>query len=93
VRNYITTLPVSSCILVPSLQDQYAPKPLQVRTRVVLVRSQHPDPLRDYGWSQLIPDGVIVCDMPTEDHLNMIEEPHVQLLARHLQAHLDAVRG
>ena len=73
------------------LQERYAPKPYV--GRAILVRSQHPYPLRDYGWSQLIAEGVTVCDMPTEDHLGMLEEPHVQLLAQYLQTHLNAAHG
>ncbi len=70
------------------LQGAYVAKPYP--GRAILVRSQHPDPLRDFGWSHLIRDGVVVCDMPTEDHLGMLEAPNVQLLAQYLQTYLDA---
>lgn len=69
------------------LQAAYIPRPYT--GKAILIRSQHPYPLRDFGWSQLIAGGVTVCDMPTEDHLGMLEEPNVRLLAAHLQAHLE----
>jgi thioesterase domain-containing protein len=46
---------------------------------------------RDKGWKELAASGVDVRIVPG-NHLNMYDEPHVQVLAREVKACLEEIR-
>ena len=46
----------------------------------------------DLGWSELAPGGLEIHDVPG-DTFNMLEEPHVQVLAKKLRDCIDRVQG
>lgn len=68
------------------LVEHYRAQPYDDLT--VLIRSRQPDMVADYGWDAVVANGVRVRQMPTADHLEMMIEPNVELLAGHLQHYL-----
>jgi aspartate racemase len=46
----------------------------------------------DLGWSELAPGGLEIHDVPG-DAFNMLEEPHIQVLAKKLRDCIDRVQG
>jgi aspartate racemase len=46
----------------------------------------------DLGWSELAPGGLDIHDVPG-DTFNMLEEPHIQVLAKKLRDCIDRVQG
>jgi thioesterase domain-containing protein len=70
------------------LLAQYCPREYTGQT--VLIRSRQDDFTADYGWNALITPEVQILQMPTADHLEMMIEPNVQLLAQHLRRYLPA---
>lgn len=63
--------------------------------RVTLFRAgeqpQDSAPANDLGWGRLAAAGVEIHEVPG-DHISMIDEPHVQALARRLRACIDRVQ-
>jgi thioesterase domain-containing protein len=52
--------------------------------------SEHTPPEADFGWGAYAHGGVTVIDVPG-DHLSMMHEPDIKVLANHLQRCLDEV--
>jgi thioesterase domain-containing protein len=52
--------------------------------------SEHTPPEADFGWGAYALGGVTIIDVPG-DHLSMMHEPHVAVLAEQLQKCLDEV--
>lgn len=61
----------------------YEPRPYE--GRVVLIRSDQPDMAVDFGWNLVVTPPIEICQMPTDDHLAMLKEPHVRVLADHVR--------
>lgn len=71
------------------LNDNYVPGPYAGRT--ALIRATYPElhyP-QDFGWGTLVQPDVMVFQMATEDHLQMLTEPNIHTLVQHLQNILD----
>lgn len=65
------------------LSRAYEPRPYA--GRVVLIRSDQPDMAVDFGWNLVVTPPIEICQMPTDDHLTMLKEPHVRVLAEHVR--------
>jgi thioesterase domain-containing protein/acyl carrier protein len=75
------------------LNDIYVPKPYTGHT--ILIRGTYPElhyPL-DFGWNTLVQPDVSVFQMETEDHLQMLAEPHIHTLIGYLQTAMNQVEG
>jgi thioesterase domain-containing protein/acyl carrier protein len=72
------------------VNQTYQPKPYS--GQLVLFRAMDRDPFegcsdRDLGWGRWAMDGLHIYDVPG-DHLGILQDPNVRVLADHLQAHL-----
>ncbi len=69
---------------------RYEPQPYPGRITLFRAQEQPPEspPERDMGWAALAQGGVDVRDVPG-DHLSMLQEPHVRVLAEEMQRCLE----
>jgi amino acid adenylation domain-containing protein len=72
----------------------YEPQPFPGRVTLFRADEQPEDgpEERDMGWGELAAGGVDIRHVPG-DHLTMIHEPHVEILAGKLRACLDEIQG
>jgi thioesterase domain-containing protein len=74
--------------------QSYLPKPYA--GRLVLFRAIERDKFKEdnrgMGWAALTTGDLQIFDVPG-DHLGILKEPNVQVLAEKLQTHLSALRG
>jgi thioesterase domain-containing protein len=57
--------------------------------RVLLIRNNAEDFWPYLGWDRVVTGPLERVVMPSEDHLEMLREPHASVLAGHLRQHLD----
>lgn len=71
------------------LNDAYTPHPYS--GHVVLIRGTYPELhySLDFGWNAVVQTGIVVIQMETQDHLQMLVEPNIHLLIQHLQGALE----
>ncbi len=71
-------------------RNQYDPRPYSGRVTLFRVLNQGAGIFdrRYYGWDRLAQDGVEVIDVPG-DHLSLLSEPNVSVLAEHLRECID----
>ncbi|GAB4262796.1 MAG: hypothetical protein Kow0080_00460 [Candidatus Promineifilaceae bacterium] len=70
---------------------KYAGKLILIKSKEGYERHTVRSPYRDLGWGRIAEQGVTVYEVPGT-HLNMVREPNVQLVARHLQNCLDEIQ-
>lgn len=70
---------------------KYAGKLVLIKSREGYERHTVRSPYHDLGWGRIAEKGVTVYEVPGT-HLNMVREPNVQFVARHLQDCLDEIQ-
>lgn len=70
---------------------KYAGKLFLIKSKEGYERHTVRSPYRDLGWGRIAEKGVTVYEVPGT-HLNMVREPNVQFVARHLQSCLDEIQ-